>query len=380
MPSILPNIPKVIESKPVVVEPAAESSGENSFDETMVKLSEGRLQDSTSDSSDGSDAAGKKQVDEPVPDELAVVNGVAIAIADPVESVSFEFDTTLEGSIPTHGEPIGHRASRQTADLSWLQQVQKQKLENRRQNGEGDRSLRGTGNIDSAGKIAGVAADSLSTSAALIEQKAEGLEHSHLFGTILDQAEGDVLANVAQTSAVDALDVNAYKNSNDGFVSNTAPGTFTQVQEIASANGKDLTQVALVNASPAVQVQEVLKVNLNPHSDDSLQTISIELHPAELGELLVRVEMGPDKLVAQILAAEFAAAELLLNEKDFLLEALSDLGFDEASLDISHGETTAEHGDDQSDGKTLAQSKQESNQVDGTDSWRKSTTGIDVIA
>jgi flagellar hook-length control protein FliK len=77
---------------------------------------------------------------------------------------------------------------------------------------------------------------------------------------------------------------------------------------------------------------------LNAFDKEPVQTLSIELHPVELGRLTIRVEQTSHQLSAQIFTNEAASSDLLLKEKDFLLEALADLGFGETSLDISHGQ------------------------------------------
>lgn len=100
-------------------------------------------------------------------------------------------------------------------------------------------------------------------------------------------------------------------------------------------------------ATPATQVAAALSTQITNLDDEPVQTLSLELHPAELGTLKIRVEQTSEQLVAQIIATEISSTELLTREKDFLLEALADLGLGETSLDISHGGSQQNEGDGQ---------------------------------
>ena len=88
----------------------------------------------------------------------------------------------------------------------------------------------------------------------------------------------------------------------------------------------------------AMQVAAVFTSGLTSLDKEPVQTISLELHPAELGHLKIRVEQTADQLIAHIIASEQASSDLLQQEKSFLLESLAELGFGETSLDISQGD------------------------------------------
>ena len=71
----------------------------------------------------------------------------------------------------------------------------------------------------------------------------------------------------------------------------------------------------------------------------SVKTMFLELNPADLGRLKIQVEQTAESVAAQIIASEMVSSDLLASKKEALLEALSNLGFKDASVDISHQES-----------------------------------------
>ena len=116
---------------------------------------------------------------------------------------------------------------------------------------------------------------------------------------------------------------------------NTAMDQAIQFESQSPINSNPASQP--VAPTVTAQVDQAFRNKFSSFQDEPTQTISLELNPPELGQLQVTVEQSSDQMIAQIIATELNSAELLLREKDFLLEALSDLGFGETSLDISYG-------------------------------------------
>ncbi len=143
------------------------------------------------------------------------------------------------------------------------------------------------------------------------------------------QATSEVVASVESPSALPEM--NGVGNAAQPFVD---PSFSIEANSLVNQNS------ALGQQTPAaatLQVSQAFQTKFNSFNDEPKQSISIELNPPELGQIQITVEQSADQMVARIIATEFYSTELLLQEKDFLLEALSDLGFGETSLDISHG-------------------------------------------
>jgi hypothetical protein len=89
-------------------------------------------------------------------------------------------------------------------------------------------------------------------------------------------------------------------------------------------------------ADVAKQVSSVILSGI----DDGLPSkiISLDLQPAELGHLTIRVEQTAESISAQIVAAEQISTELLLSQKEILLQSLSQAGIENATVDIMHRE------------------------------------------
>ena len=123
-----------------------------------------------------------------------------------------------------------------------------------------------------------------------------------------------------------------------------------------------------------------IKTEFTLFESEPTQTVSLTLNPPELGQIQINVEQSADQLIAHIIATEFNSSELLLQEKDLLMEALGELGYDETSLDISHGNSDeSDPGQEQENAlpKKYANSKTiEQHSVQVT----REVTGVDFIA
>ncbi len=72
-------------------------------------------------------------------------------------------------------------------------------------------------------------------------------------------------------------------------------------------------------------------------NDGTSQTISLELHPSELGQLKIHIERKKNRLTATIVTSEIVAEEMLNHEREELLQTLRDLGLGEAEVEIVYG-------------------------------------------
>ncbi len=86
------------------------------------------------------------------------------------------------------------------------------------------------------------------------------------------------------------------------------------------------------------QVVTAMREIVDSSDGSTTRTVSLELHPEELGHLKIHIEQTAEAIATQIIASELISSDLLTNQKDALLEALTDLGFEDASVDISHDE------------------------------------------
>lgn len=112
---------------------------------------------------------------------------------------------------------------------------------------------------------------------------------------------------------------------------------------MVDASGKAIQQTgeSITGTRPAEvtrQVVTAMKEVVNLIDGSSTRTVSLELHPQELGHLKIHIEQTAEAIATQIIASELISSDLLTNQKDALLEALADLGFESTSVDISHDE------------------------------------------
>ncbi|QEG23360.1 flagellar hook-length control protein FliK [Mariniblastus fucicola] len=130
----------------------------------------------------------------------------------------------------------------------------------------------------------------------------------------------------------------------------------------------------------ASQASQAIQTKFASFKDEASQTISLTLHPAELGQLQITIEQTSDQMVAQITASDFNSTEMLLQEKDFLLESLSELGFGETSLDISHGGSDQEPMNDEQDTNSSPSFTATETAADTPTVVHTQTTGVNFVA
>ena len=151
-------------------------------------------------------------------------------------------------------------------------------------------------------------------------------------------------------------------SSND---STPIAGTFTEFQTTAIQESSPLSNSAPnaveqpTDLSKAVvrRVTETLvrEVRLTEGIGDSKQ-ITLQLHPAELGRLVLQVAWENETVTAQVVASELATSEMLNRDKSILIDYLSEHGLELASFDVSHGSGFEESLHDQSNSESDLQS------------------------
>ena len=132
--------------------------------------------------------------------------------------------------------------------------------------------------------------------------------------------------------------------------------------------------------SPVAQVSAVFASSFTSFDQEPVQTISLELHPAELGQLKITVEHVGDQLMAQIVASESASADLLTNEKNFLEEALAELGFGEANVDISNHDQQNTEEENSGQATWIDIPAEEVAETTESVTQSQASVGIDVVA
>lgn len=132
------------------------------------------------------------------------------------------------------------------------------------------------------------------------------------------------------------------------------------------------------------QVATALLQLVEQPSGDSMRSVFIELQPAELGNLKIQVEQMGESIVTQVIASELVSSELLIQHRDVLVETLTDLGFENASVDISHQQTSDRPASDQPRGQTASQPEViapgESSGSQATTSENDHPNRLDIVA
>ncbi|MEL6109123.1 MAG: flagellar hook-length control protein FliK [Planctomycetota bacterium] len=131
------------------------------------------------------------------------------------------------------------------------------------------------------------------------------------------------------------------------------------------------------------QVVAAVHQTLNSPEGSTEKAIFLELQPPELGRLRIRVEQGVDSIATHIVASEASSSDLLSSRRDTLQNALSELGFGEASVDISSSQDGQFFDDREFDQRQNSDSthrySRESERPEPIES-RESDSGLNIIA
>jgi flagellar hook-length control protein FliK len=109
-------------------------------------------------------------------------------------------------------------------------------------------------------------------------------------------------------------------------VSSLETGSTKSVSEIRSAVAESVVNQVV----DTIAADAVLTRGLN------MREMTLQIHPAELGQLDILIGADDDAMRAQIIASESVTSELLTREKAHLVNALREQGIDLPDVDISH--------------------------------------------
>lgn len=113
----------------------------------------------------------------------------------------------------------------------------------------------------------------------------------------------------------------------------------------------------------------------------SSRKLVVQLHPAELGQVMLQVDWENDRLKAKILTNEAAATELLNQNKQQLVTALAENGLNFDSLDVAYQDAHHEQPENQ-DGQPFASGTEgERSEValSGLPKSNTETTMVDIV-
>ncbi len=115
--------------------------------------------------------------------------------------------------------------------------------------------------------------------------------------------------------------------------------------------------------------------------DGKSKTMSFNLEPADLGKLTIQITQSSEAIAAQIIASELASSDLISAQKESLQDALSELGFDDASVDVSHGGHASQDREEKSPQQKSAHTFSfPQNQMGPSLNSTTSRSGLDIVA
>jgi flagellar hook-length control protein FliK len=152
-------------------------------------------------------------------------------------------------------------------------------------------------------------------------------------------------------------------------------------QKFASIGGQVTT-----NTHPTVSqqfadnfVRDVSFVN----QQDS-KNITMHLHPAELGKLTVEIDWDSDVVSASIVASEKTTSDTLNRDKHWLMNSLSESGFELSSFDVTYDESNFQDGMDEHENSGGFESTSSFENIDATQQVREwvkeASSGINILA
>jgi flagellar hook-length control protein FliK len=114
-------------------------------------------------------------------------------------------------------------------------------------------------------------------------------------------------------------------------------GNEVVVESINETTAKSVTETPILDDSSGDAVQQALEAiteSVEVDGDLDAKTLTLQLNPDELGSLKIQVSQSGQSIEAQILASEAAASDLLAAHRDVLAQALGELGFESAEIDV----------------------------------------------
>lgn len=172
----------------------------------------------------------------------------------------------------------------------------------------------------------------------------------------LDGQSADFLTghlDAESTSEPSQLELQPATGSIDAGSDPLAHVSSTPLRVSSSINQLYSPTAAPVHSSPASLAQfqlaqpvaGAIQSAISLTETNGTREVSIELSPAELGHLSIRVEQTDESITARIIATESISTDLLESQKQSLLESLAELGYENANVDISHRESETDNSD-----------------------------------
>ena len=152
--------------------------------------------------------------------------------------------------------------------------------------------------------------------------------HNPLIESGGQQVEPLVLEPIA---AADHSDIGSFEPPSVTNALTTPPRELPALPTVLASH-QEVTETVAKTIVQQVQLTEV---------GESKQ-LSLQLHPAELGQVTLQVDWENDSLKVKIVANEMAANEILNQNRSELIAALAQEGIDFDSLDISYGNAQSE--------------------------------------
>ena len=149
----------------------------------------------------------------------------------------------------------------------------------------------------------------------------------------IESPSGSV-ANNANTNGAELAQATPWNAANPASAQDSSLGFSPQ-----SRGETEITQVVTDNLVQQVKLTE---------QGESKQ-LRLQLHPAELGQVILQVDWENDSLKVKLLASEMAATEILNQNRSELVAALAEEGIDFDSMEISYESQNSDFDHDQSD-------------------------------
>lgn len=144
-----------------------------------------------------------------------------------------------------------------------------------------------------------------------------------------------------QVSAIDFSDLNLPDQSGNSSFSTASSSQTPEIELPSSVQAPEVVKnVTATVAENLVQQVELTESGAN-------RKLVVQLHPAELGQVMLQVDWENETLKAKILTNEAAATELLNQNKQQLVQALAENGISFDSLDVAYQDAPNEQTTDE---------------------------------
>lgn len=191
--------------------------------------------------------------------------------------------------------------------------------------------------------------------ASLAESFAENFSSEQDESSLLNQGDNQVTVEASANQTIDLapsieslINDNTLSNGNVSEYSSTTSFSATNPSPIQDSSGRFAPQSNHdVEVTKVVTDNLVQQVKLTEQGES--KQLRLQLHPAELGQVILQVDWENDSLKVKLLANEMAASEILNQNRSELVAALAEEGIDFDSMEISYDRQDSEFGEQQSD-------------------------------